>query len=122
MTMTRQLLEIEVLLGRIASLEAQVASLAEHEKAVLAFAQVEDVPFTNNQAERETCAQPKSSVTKHGTAVYARSQTVLSTCCKQGCDVFVTLRNLFAHQPVSLLAGGWAVTKKGSVLCLVIGI
>jgi len=31
---------------------------------------------------------------------------VISTCRKQERNVFVTLRNLFAHQPVSLLAGG----------------
>jgi hypothetical protein len=38
--------------------------------------------------------------------VYARLQAVISTCRKQERHIFMTLRNLFAHQPVSLLAGG----------------
>jgi len=37
--------------------------------------------------------------------VYARLQAVISTCRKQGRNVFATLRDLFARQPVSLLAG-----------------
>ena len=39
-------------------------------------------------------------------AVYARLQAVISPCHKQGRNVFATLRDLFARQPVSLLAGG----------------
>ena len=86
--------------------------LREHEEAVLAFALVEGVPFTNNQAERDLRpAKIKQKVsgcfrTEHGATVYARLQAMISTCRKQGRNVFVTLRNLFAHQPVSLLAGG----------------
>jgi transposase len=86
--------------------------LTEHEEAVLAFALVEGVPFTNNQAERDLRpAKVKQKVsgcfrTDHGAAVYARLQAMISTCRKQERNVFVTLRNLFAHQPVSLLAGG----------------
>jgi len=86
--------------------------LMEHEDAVLAFALVEGVPFTNNQAERDLRpAKVKQKVsgcfrTDHGAAVYARLQAVISTCRKQERNVFLTLRNLFAHQPVSLLAGG----------------
>lgn len=85
--------------------------LKEHENAVLAFALVKGVPFTNNQAERDLRpAKVKQKVsgcfrTKHGAEVYARLQAVISTCRKQGRNVFVTLRNLFAFQPVSLLAG-----------------
>jgi len=85
--------------------------LREHEEAVLAFALVEGVPFTNNQAERDLRpAKIKQKVsgcfrTEHGATVYARLQAVISTCRKQGRNVFVTLRNLFAHQPISLLAG-----------------
>ncbi len=79
---------------------------------MLAFALVEGVPFTNNQAERDLRpANIKQTVsgcfrTEHGAAVYARLQAVICTCRKQGRNVFVTLRNLFAHQPISLLAGG----------------
>ncbi|MEW6296092.1 MAG: IS66 family transposase [Candidatus Diapherotrites archaeon] len=85
--------------------------LKEHEDAVLAFAFIEGVPFTNNQAERDLRpAKVKQKVsgcfrTKRGAKVYARLQAVISTCRKQGRNVFVTLRDLFAHQPVSLLTG-----------------
>jgi len=84
--------------------------LKEHEEAVLAFALVEGVPFTNNQAERDLRpAKVKQKVsgcfrTGHGAGVYARLQAVIATCRKQGRNVFLTLRTLFAHQPVSLLA------------------
>jgi len=87
------------------------AVLMEHENAAPAFALVEGVPFTNNQAERDLRpAKVKQKVsgcfrTDHGAAVYARLQAVISTCRKQERNVFVTLRNLFAHQPVSLRAG-----------------
>ena len=88
------------------------AVLMEHEDAVLGFALVEGVPFTNNQTERDLRpAKVKQKVsgcfrTDHGAAVCARLQAVISTCRKQERNVFVALRNLFAHQPVSLLAGG----------------
>jgi transposase len=86
--------------------------LKEREEAVLAFALVEGVPFTNNQAERDLRpAKVKQKVsgcfrTDQGAAVYARLQAVISPCHKQGRNVFATLRDLFARQPVSLLAGG----------------
>jgi len=86
--------------------------LTEHEDAILAFALVEGVPFTNNQAERDLRpAKVKQKVsgcfrTDHGARVYARLQAVISTCRKQQRNVFVILRSLFAHQPISLLPGG----------------
>jgi len=85
--------------------------LKEHEEAVLAFALVEDVPFTNNQAERDLRpAKVKQKVsgcfrTEQGSKVYARLQAVISTCRKQDRNVFALLCSLFAHQPVTLLAG-----------------
>jgi transposase len=85
--------------------------LKKHEDAVLAFALVEDVPFTNNQAERDLRpAKVKQKVsgcfrTQQGANVYARLQAVISTCRKQERNVFAVLRNLFAFQPVSLLPG-----------------
>lgn len=85
--------------------------LQQHEEAVLAFALVEGVPFTNNQAERDLRpAKIKQKVsgcfrTQHGAEVYARLQAVISTCRKQERNVFALLRDLFAHQPVTLLAG-----------------
>ena len=63
--------------------------LKEHEEAVLAFALVEGVPFTNNQAERDLRpAKVRQKVsgcfrTDQGAAVYARLQAVISTCRKQ---------------------------------------
>ena len=74
--------------------------LKNHENAVLAFALVECVPFTNNQAERDLRpAKVKQKVsgcfrTEHGAKVYARLQAAISTCRKQDRNVFVTLRNL----------------------------
>ena len=85
--------------------------LSQHEDAVLAFAFVEGVPFTNNLAERDLRpAKVKQKVsggfrTVQGANVYARLQAVISTCRKQGRNVFALLRDLFAYQPVSLLAG-----------------
>jgi transposase len=85
--------------------------LKEHEDAVLAFAWVEGVPFTNNQAERDLRpAKVKQKMsgcfrTQQGAKVYAHLQAVISTCRKQGRNVYAFLRALFAHQPVSLLAG-----------------
>lgn len=85
--------------------------LRQHEEAVLAFALVEGVPFTNNLAEQSLRpAKVKQKVsgcfrTLQGANVYARLQAVISTCRKQDQNVFTVLRNLFAFQPVSLLAG-----------------
>jgi transposase len=85
--------------------------LRQHEEAVLAFALVPGVPFTNNLAERDLRpAKVKQKVsgcfrTFHGAEVYARLQAVISTCRKQGRNVFATLRSIFALQPISLLAG-----------------
>ena len=85
--------------------------LQQHEEAVLAFAFVEGVPFTNNLAERDLRpAKIKQKVsgsfrTFQGAKVYARLQALISTCRKQDRNIFDTLRNLFALQPVSLIAG-----------------
>jgi transposase len=85
--------------------------LQQYEEAVLAFAFVEGVPFTNNLAEQALRpAKIKQKVsgcfrTFHGAEVYARLQAIISTCRKQDRNVFATLRNIFAWQPVSLLAG-----------------
>lgn len=85
--------------------------LSKYEDAVLAFAFVEDVPFTNNLAERDLRpAKVKQKVsggfrTVQGADVYARLQAMISTARKQDRNVFAFLRDLFAYQPVSLLAG-----------------
>lgn len=85
--------------------------LQQHEEAVLAFALVEGLPFTNNLAERDLRpAKVKQKVsgcfrTLLGAEVYARLQAIISTCRKQGRNIFATLRNIFSYQPVSLMAG-----------------
>jgi transposase len=85
--------------------------LLQYEEAVLAFAFVEGVPFTNNLAERDLRpAKIKQKVsgsfrTVQGAQVYARLQALISTCRKQDRNIFDTLRNLFALQPVSLIPG-----------------
>jgi transposase len=85
--------------------------LSQHEDAVLAFAFVEGVPFTNNLAERDLRpAKVKQKVsggfrTVQGANVYARLQAVISTARKQDRSVFAFLRDLFAYQPITLLAG-----------------
>lgn len=84
--------------------------LQQHEDAVLAFALVEDIPFTNNLAERDLRpAKVKQKVsgcfrTVLGAEVYARLQAIMATCGKQGRNIFATLRDIFSCQPVSLMA------------------
>lgn len=85
--------------------------LSKHEEAVLAFAFVEGVPFTNNLAERDLRpAKVKQKVsggfrTVQGANVYARLQAIISTARKQDRNVFAFLRDLFAYQPVTLFVG-----------------
>ena len=85
--------------------------LSQYEDAVLAFAFVEGIPFTNNLAERDLRpAKVKQKVsggfrTVQGANVYARLQAVISTARKQDRNVFAFLRDLFAYQPLSLLVG-----------------
>jgi len=85
--------------------------LQQHEEAVLAFARVAGVPFTNNLAERDLRpAKVKQKVsgcfrTIRGADIYARLQAMIATCRKQGRNIFATLRDIFSGQPVSLLAG-----------------
>ena len=80
--------------------------LKRYEEGVLAFASEEDVPFTDNQAERDLRpAKVKQKVsgcfrTETGADVYARLQAVISTFRKQGLKVFASLRELFSHRPV----------------------
>lgn len=85
--------------------------LRKHEDGVLAFACEPDIPFTNNQAERDvrpTKVKQKVSGcfrTKAGAQAYARLQGAISTFRKQGLNVFATLRDLFSHEPVVLACG-----------------
>lgn len=82
--------------------------LKKHEEGVPASALEEDVPFTNNQAERDLRpAKVKQKVsgcfrTENGAQLYARLQAVISTFRKQGLKVFTSLRDLFSKRPVAL--------------------
>jgi transposase len=83
--------------------------LTKHQTAVLAFAFEQDVPFTNNQAERDIRpAKVKLKVcgtfrTLTGAKHYARIQGVISTLRKQRMNVFTSLHDLFALKATLLL-------------------
>jgi transposase len=82
--------------------------LKEHQAAVLAFARVEVVPFTNNRAEQDIrVIKTKQKVamsfrTFDGAKVYARIQGVIKTIRKQKRNLFQTLTNINANIPTSL--------------------
>ena len=73
--------------------------LKKHEKAVLAFIEYDEVPFTNNQAERDLRpAKTKMKVsgcfrTAKGAKYYARIGSFISTARKQGKNIFQEMRN-----------------------------
>ena len=72
--------------------------LVEHSNAILAFAEYEAVPFSNNQAERDIRpVKTKQKVagcfrTDQGADRYARIQGFISTCRKHQLNVFNELR------------------------------
>lgn len=74
--------------------------LVEHSNAVLAFAEYEAVPFSNNQAERDIRPiKTKQKVagcfrSSEGADRYARIQGFISTCRKHQLNVFNELRAL----------------------------
>lgn len=72
--------------------------LLKYKDPVLAFAQYQVVPFTNNQAERDSRpAKRKLKVagcfpTATGAATYARIQGFIATCRKQKQNLFEQLK------------------------------
>jgi transposase len=80
--------------------------LRMYEDGVLAFAFDADIPFTNNQAERDLRgAKVKLKVsgcfrTEEGARIYACLQAFISTARKRGENVFAKLRALFSSPPV----------------------
>ena len=86
--------------------------LEKYRQAVLAFAYHPEVPFTNNQAERELRpAKAKQKMagcfrTLHGARMYARIQGFISTVQKHGLNVFKELRAAFDGQPFSFASAG----------------
>jgi transposase len=73
--------------------------LLKYKDSVLAFAQHQIVPFTNNHAERDLRpAKTKQKVagcfrTFSGAATYARIQSFMATCRKQKQSIFQQLKN-----------------------------
>jgi transposase len=80
-----------------------------HTDAILAFAEFEAVPFSNNQAERDIRPiKTKLKVagcfrTTDGANRYARIQGFISTCRKQKLNVFNELKKL-AENPLHYVA------------------
>ena len=88
--------------------------LEDFEWNVLAFTVFEEVPFTNNGAERdlrmEKTKQKFSGCfrTLHGARVFARVRSYISTCRKRGRNILEELQRAIAgrpYVPVGLLAG-----------------
>ncbi|MBN8587959.1 MAG: transposase, partial [Rhodothermia bacterium] len=80
--------------------------LTAHQDGWLAFAFVEGIPFTNNQAERDIrCLKTKQKVatnfqTFKGACHYARIQSFSSTLRKHSMNVFQNMINAFDRNPV----------------------
>ncbi len=78
--------------------------LTENQDAVLSFAFHKDLPFTNNQAERDLRPiKTKQKVsacfrTTDGANHYARIQGFISTIRKQGLNPFLQLQSVFQNQ------------------------
>lgn len=85
--------------------------LIVHQDGWLAFAFVEGVPFSNNQAERDIrCLKTKQKVatnfqTLKGAQHYARIQSFTSTLRKHSMNVFQNLINVFDRKSIVFQAG-----------------
>ena len=79
--------------------------LEDFDLNVLAFTIFEEVPFTNNGAERdirmEKTRQKISGCfrTLHGAKVFARIRSYISTCRKQGQNILDALESAFTGKP-----------------------
>lgn len=80
--------------------------LVKHQDAVLAFAFQQEVPFTNNQAERDIrCLKTKQKVatsfrTFNGAQQYARIQAVVSSLRKHSMNVWQNLIDVFDNKTI----------------------
>ena len=80
--------------------------LKRYQDGVLAFAFEPDIPFTNNQAERDIRPiKVKQKITGgfrtfYGAQHYARFQAVISTLRKQSINVFDALRSVFNNSQI----------------------
>jgi transposase len=85
-----------------------LARLRQHQAAVLRFAHEADVPFTNNQAERDIRpAKIKQKMNggfraASGTANYCRIQSFISTLRKQSRQVFQELLSVIRGKPFAI--------------------
>lgn len=85
--------------------------LIEHQNGILAFAFIEAVPFTNNQAERDIrCLKTKQKVatsfrTFKGAQQYARIQSFVSTLRKHDMNVFQNLTKVFNQNQIRFNQG-----------------
>lgn len=85
--------------------------LVKYQDGWLAFAFVEPVPFTNNQAERDIrCLKTKQKVatnfqTRRGAQHFARIQSFVSTLRKHAMNVFQNLINVFDNKNIVFQAG-----------------
>lgn len=82
--------------------------LIKHKEAVLRFAVEEEVPFTNNQAERDirpTKIKQKMNGgfrSENGTESYCRIQSFISSLRKQSRQVFQELLSVIEGNPFEL--------------------
>lgn len=80
--------------------------LVQHQNGILAFAFIDNVPFTNNQAERDIrCLKTKQKVatsfrTVKGAQNYARIQSFVSTLRKHNMNVFANLIKVLNNNQV----------------------
>ena len=80
--------------------------LTEHQEGILAFAFIDDIPFTNNQAERDIrCLKTKQKVATSfrkmkGAQNYVRIQGFVSTTRKHKMNVFTQIINIFEHKKI----------------------
>ena len=83
--------------------------LKKYQNGVLAFAFDKDIPFTNNQAERDIRPiKIKQKIsggfrTVTGAQQYARIQSVISTLRKQSINILEALRSVFNHSQILAL-------------------
>ena len=84
----------------------EIRELIEHQDGWFAFAFVENVPFSNNQAERDIrCLKTKQKVatnfqTFKGAQHYARIQSFDATLRKHSMNVFQNLINVFDRKSI----------------------
>jgi transposase len=80
--------------------------LTEHQEGVLAFAFLEQIPFTNNLAERDIrCLKTKQKVATSfrkikGAQNYARIQGFIASVRKHKMNVFKQIQNVLDHKKV----------------------